>query len=313
MKNVVSFCFFSVIYTMVFSAFNTVNAAIDTLDQDIVKSESRFTDIVDGAEKNIRWFNNQKRKTEYSIIYLHGFSASRQELTPTTEMVADNIGANVFYTRLTGHGRSDDAMADADVLAWKKDAFEALRIGTQIGHKVIIVSASTGGTLATWLMTQPQAKSLVGNVMISPNFGVKSSAAKIINWPFGLTIAKWISGDYNSFTPVSEKHAKYWTERYPLEAVVPMLDLVDEVDALDKGKIAIPQLFIYSPQDMVVDVDMIKETATQFSSAPVSVYPFTVSKDHVQHVLSGDACSPESTQTMVDLITSYINNGFTLP
>lgn len=313
MKNVIFFHLFAAISLFSFSSFSSESTVINSLDQTLLKNESRFTDIVDGAEKSIRWFGNQKRKTEYSLIYLHGFSASRQELSPTTEMIADHIGANVFYARLTGHGRSDDAMTDASVSAWKKDALEAFKIGTQIGNKVIMVSASTGGTLATWLLSQLPPESFASNVMVSPNFGVKSSAAKIINWPFGLTIAKWVNGDYNSFTPISEKHAQYWTERYPLDAVVPMLDLVDEVEALDKTNITTPQLFIYSPQDKVVDVEKIKKTAAQFINAAVSIHPFDASTDPSQHVLSGEACSPESTQAMVDLITEYINNGFTLP
>ncbi len=312
--------FIHVIYLAIACYGSPILASFDAivieLNQHLVAKEAPFSDLVKGSEKHIRWhqrgLGEQPQKTPFSIVYLHGFSASRQELSPTTELVADRLGANAFYTRLTGHGRSDDAMGEAKVDAWKNDALEALRIGSQIGDKVILVSTSTGGTLATWLQTQAGSEVIVANIMISPNFGVKSSAAKIINWPLGLTIAKLINGDYNSFTPVSEKHAKFWTERYPLEAVVPMLDLVDEVKDLDKSGIGAPQLIIYSPEDKVVDIEAITDTAKEFSSAQVSVRPFTSSKDHVQHVLSGDACSPESTEDMVNLIAGYVEDDFAL-
>lgn len=288
------------------------NTDLTVLRAQIEKRESAYRDLVEGAEKSIRWFNGDARKTPYSIVYLHGFSASRQELSPSTELLAERIGANVFYTRLKGHGRSDDAMGEATVDAWKQDTLEAMNIATQIGDEVILVSTSTGGTLATWLQAHSSTANIAANIMVSPNFGISSSAGKIVNWPFGLTIAKWINGDYNSFVPVSEKHAKFWTERYPLEAVVPMLDLVDEVNDLEKSQITVPQLIIYSPRDKVVNVDNIVDSARQFSNAMVTVYPFTTSTDHVQHVLAGDACSPQSTSAMVELMASYIENDFIL-
>ncbi len=287
-------------------------ADLSKLELAIAQQEARYSDIIDGAEKHIRWADQTKQKTPYAIVYIHGFSATRQELSPTTELVAERIGANVYYTRLRGHGRSDDAMAEPSMDDWKKDTKEALSIGKQIGDKVILISASTGSTLATWLLSQAESNDVAANIMVSANYGVKSSSAKILSWPMGLTIAKWVNGDYVSFTPVSEKHAKYWTERYPLEAVMPMLDLVDEVDELDKSQFKQPQFLIYSPKDEVVDVEKIESTAREFSSAAVTLYPFKISKDHVQHVLSGDACSPSSTQAMVDLMVRYISNGFQL-
>ena len=63
------------------------------------------------------------------------------------DMVANSLGANIFYTRLTGHGRTTDAMREASVTAWMQDLAEAFEIGTVIGEEVIILSCSTGGTL----------------------------------------------------------------------------------------------------------------------------------------------------------------------
>ena len=287
-----------------------VNAQLIELEENIGQQESKFKDIVKGTEKQIRWHNGVKQKTPYSLVYLHGFSASRQELSPTTEVLADKIGANAFYTRLTGHGRSGQAMTEASVKAWKEDTLEAYEVGRQIGDQVILISASTGGTLATWLQSQESTTKLAANIMVSPNFGVNSSAASILLWPGGLTFAKWINGDERSFTPSNELHALYWTERYPLEAVVPMLELVEEVTELDKSKISIPQLFIYSPQDQVVDVERIEETIEEFKTSRVTAFKFTSSSDPAQHVLSGDACAPESTQDMVNIMESYITKGF---
>jgi len=281
------------------------------LDRYLQQSESKFSDIVDGAEKHIQWVSSNTNRathtqTELAIVYLHGFSASRQELSPVLETVANRLGANVFFTRLQGHGRSDDAMAEGSVAGWKNDVREAYEIGQAIGKRVILIGTSTGATLSTWAITQSFAKDTRANIMISPNYGVQSNSAWLMKSSLGIKIAKWINGDYHSFTPVSEQHEKFWTERYPLEAVTPMLKLVDEVTELDKSKTDVPQLLIYSPTDQVIDVAKVQSTAKEFSNAEVRVHPFTESKDHVQHVLAGVACSPESTNAMVELLVNYI-------
>ncbi|MDD4273595.1 MAG: hypothetical protein PHG14_07705 [Desulfobacter postgatei] len=38
-------------------------------------------------------------------VYIHGFSATRKETAPLSDLVAKTLNANLFYTRLSGHGR----------------------------------------------------------------------------------------------------------------------------------------------------------------------------------------------------------------
>ena len=78
----------------------------ENLEVYLKKSESRFSDVRPGTEKTIVWASpSQKVKTPISIIYLHGFSSSYQDTFPLCEIVAKQLGANLFYTRLSGHGR----------------------------------------------------------------------------------------------------------------------------------------------------------------------------------------------------------------
>ena len=278
------------------------------LESSINDAESQFADLVPEAKKQIRWFNNERVRSEYAIVYLHGFSASRQEISPVTERVADLLSANVFYPRLTGHGRSADAMRDGSVEKWQQDTRNAYATAQQLGDKIIVISTSTGATLATWLAAQTFSSALVANVMVSPNFGIASRSGEIVRWSWGLRLAKWMNGDYYSFEPQNEAHRLFWTERYPLEALVPMVKLVDDVVAMDKSTIRIPQLIIYSPNDQVVNVDRIIEIASEFSQSPTELVPFTTSQDPSQHVLAGDACSPESNDAMVELIANYLKS-----
>lgn len=276
------------------------------LEAKLAQSEQGISDIVDGAEKHIRWHQNKPQLSDIVIIYLHGFSASRQELSPVLENVADQLSANVFFTRLQGHGRSEDAMAQGSVYGWRNDVREAYELAGQLGKNIVLVGTSTGATLATWAATQDFAKDTQMIIMISPNFGVQNNSIWLMKWSWGVKFAKWLNGDYHSFTPVSEQHAQFWTERYPLEAFTPMVKLVDEVVQLDKSNITIPHLMIYSPTDKVIDVEKALNTAKEFSGAAMELRPFTVSTDHVQHVLAGVACSPEATEPMVNILVDYI-------
>lgn len=300
------FCTLVIGSTNAFSEPENTTNDLELLEQGIEVGETSFDDLVPEAKKKIRWFNNAKVKTDISIIYLHGFSASRQEISPVTERVADKLGANAFYTRLAGHGRSSDAMAEATVDAWKQDAEEAFNIANKIGNKVIVVSTSTGATLATWAATQGFSSNTIANIMISPNFGIANRSGEIVRWPLGLKFAKLVSGDYRSFEPRTESHRLFWTERYPMEALVPMVRLVDEVAELDKSTITAPQLLIYSPNDTVINVDKVLSTAEQFVNSETTLSPFTTSEDAGQHVLAGDACSPASNDDMVALVYNFI-------
>jgi len=213
----------------------------------------------------------------------------------------------VFYTRLRGHGRSDDAMAEASIDTWKKDVIEAYKIGQAIGDKVVLISTSTGGTLVTWLLSQEGIEQPFANIMISPNYAVQSNTAWLLKSSWGLRFAKMVNGDYNSFTPISDAHGKYWTERYPLEAAQPMVHLLDEIDALDKSQISTQQLIVYSPNDKVIKPQKVIDVSKEFNSSKTKLHAFTQSTDPYQHVLAGIACSPESTDDMVDVLSNYVS------
>lgn len=289
LKPATSILLCGVILTLIAHTTHAKELSLSNLDEILSQSELNYTDIVKGAEKQVVWYTKPGAKTALSIVYLHGFSATHKELSPMTETLAQRLGANIFYSRLRGHGRSDDAMAEATVDDWKADARQAYEIGTLIGDKVLIIGTSTGATLSTWLMTQTfiDSKKILANILISPNFAINGSGTWILKSSLGMWFAKLISGDYRGFTPQNEFHAMYWTERYPMEALLPMLALLDDVDDMDKSKITVPHLLVYSPKDAVIDVEKAIETVDELQSAPVVKIPFTTSTDPAQHVLVG--------------------------
>ena len=145
-------------------------------------------------------------------------------------------------------------------------------------------------------------------MLISPNFAVISKSAQVLQWSLGRWFVRTFVDDYHSFEPLNDFHKKYWTERYPIEAAVPMLDLVDDVDDLDKTKIETPQLIVYSPNDQIVNPEATISAVAQMKSAKVTLVPFTISKDPVQHLLVGKMSSPDEVDDMLKIIGEFLNS-----
>lgn len=279
---------------------------IKAIDAYLEDQEQRYTDIVDGTQKQVHWADQVGQKTEYSIIYMHGFSASRGEVAPLSEIIAKHLKANVFYTRLSGHGRSVEAMGEPDVDDWLEDSKEAYKIGSMIGDKVIAIGTSTGGTLIAWLAHQDFADSLHSAVMISSNFGVRDKKAYLLPYRLGMKIAKWINGPYWRFEVQNELHAKYWTEKYPLDAVVPMIELVKMVNKLDRSEISIPHLNIYSRSDEVINPSQIERYHQELGGQQNQLVEVKSESNCGNHVLAGDACSPTTTDDMAQIIKEFL-------
>ncbi|MFZ8461094.1 alpha/beta hydrolase, partial [Staphylococcus aureus] len=61
--------------------------------------------IKENNEARIVWANDTlKQKTNYAIVYLHGFSASQEEGNPVHRNIAKQFGCNLYLARLAEHG-----------------------------------------------------------------------------------------------------------------------------------------------------------------------------------------------------------------
>ena len=128
------------------------------LDAYLSGSEAGVSDLRPGDGKVIEWIDpSSPSVSPLSLVYLHGFSADRHEVDPLVGDLARELGANVFFTRLRGHGRDGAAMGEVSVEDWLDDVAEAVRIGSYIGERVVLVGTSTGGTLALWAAARDEA------------------------------------------------------------------------------------------------------------------------------------------------------------
>jgi pimeloyl-ACP methyl ester carboxylesterase len=141
-------------------------------------------------EARIAWFNDSlKQPTDYSVVYLHGFSASQEEGDPVHTEFAKAFGCNLYLSRLAEHGIDTvDAMVNLTAEKLWNSAKEAYAIGKQLGRKVIIIGTSTGGTLA--LKLAAEYPDIAGLILLSPNIAINDPNAWLLNDHWGLQASK---------------------------------------------------------------------------------------------------------------------------
>ncbi|MHA3916470.1 alpha/beta hydrolase [Halovulum sp. GXIMD14793] len=267
----------------------------DDPDGYLYRQEEDVPNLVRGAQKHIVWADPATRaKTEWAVVYVHGFSATSWEIRPVPSLVAGDLGANVLYTRLSGHGRDGAGMMDGTVPAWRTDMAEALAIGRQIGNRVLVIATSTGAALTTLALDQAEErKGVVGVIYVSPNFALKDWRAGILGWPFARSIAPMIEGSERIIAPRNDEHQRRWTLRYPSETLAALGALLRAVSDVQYEQIDIPALFVLSDDDQVVSAPTARAVAARWGGK-AQIYPVQLREDDdpFNHVIVGDIMSP---------------------
>jgi esterase/lipase len=272
----------------------------------LAAAESRFPDIVPGAEKTIVWAHPDRRRTPLAVVYLHGYTATRQEVAPLCDQLAAALGANLFYTRLAGHGRAPAALGEASAEDWLRDAAEALAIGRALGERVVVVGTSTGGTLALWLAQRPEAADIAAQILVSPNLGPRDERSTLLAGPWGYQLQRWLIGEEYRWQPANERQAKYWTWKYPARALVPMMALVKSVRDSPLEDIRVPTLVIHSPKDSVVSPARIEAAYARLGAPVKRIVKVEDSEDRAHHVLAGDILAPSGTAALLAPMLEFV-------
>ena len=268
--------------------------------------------LVPGTEQRIRW-QKPGRRTDYAVVYVHGFSATRQEIAPTAELVADRLGANLFETRLSGHGHETEPMAGVTAEGWIQNAVTALTIGEAIGDKLVVISASTGSTLTLALDGFSHLDNVEALVMISPNFAPADPAAQWITRPFGKLMMKLAAGDTRTWQAHNDQQEIYWTTSYPSDAVIEVMRLVDYVQTKLPATIDQQLLMFVSPDDSVVSPEAAREAFDAIDAPRKEWISVDKTGDPSNHILSGDILSPDTTEWVVSEIVEFVNGSSARP
>lgn len=236
-------------------------------------------------EARIIWADDStKQKTAYSIVYLHGFSASQEEGEPVHRNIAKKFGCNLYLSRLAEHGiDTTDAMIHLTADEYWESAKQALAIGKQIGNKVILMTTSTGGTNALQLAaTYPD--DVAALILMSPNIAINDPNAWLANNHWGVQIAHLVLGsnyvDGKDQRPLTRQ---YWYTHYRVEAVAALEEMLETTmtkETFEKVKQPVDLLYFYKDeqhQDSVVKVsamlDMYNELGTPESEKRKQAMP----------------------------------------
>jgi esterase/lipase len=246
-------------------------ASIDALDSYITAMEAPHK-IKPNNQAKIIWADSSKSQTEYALVYLHGFSASQMEGDPVHQNIAKQFNCNLYLARLAEHGidTTEDLMNLTADQYWES-AKLAYAIGKQIGKKVILMSTSTGGTLALQLASvYPE---IAGLILYSPNIEVFNPSAPLLDNPWGLQIGRAVlKSNYVDIKYKDSAYPKYWNSHYRIEGVVALQNLLEATmtEATFK-KIHQPTLALYyykdeAHQDNVVKVKAIQKMMQQIAT-----------------------------------------------
>jgi esterase/lipase len=223
-------------------------------------------------EARIIWYNDSiKEKTEYAVVYLHGFSASQEEGDPVHLNFAKKFGCNLYLSRLAEHGvDTTEPLKNFTVEGIWNSAVEAYAIGKQLGKKVILMSTSTGGTLALKLCAEfPE---IAASIMLSPNIAINDANAWLLNNRWGLQIAHLILGEHRVINDTTFLYNKYWNTRYSTNSLVQLEELLEStMKESTFKKINQPSLLLYyfkdeEHQDHVVKVSSMKRMFAQLNT-----------------------------------------------
>ena len=246
-------------------------ASIDALDSYITAMEAPHK-IKPNNQAKIIWADSSQSQTEYALVYLHGFSASQMEGDPVHQNIAKHFNCNLYLARLAEHGidTTEDLMNLTADQYWES-AKLAYAIGKQIGKKVILMSTSTGGTLA--LQLAANYPEIAGLILYSPNIEVFNPSAPLLDNPWGLQIGRAVlKSNYVDIKYKDSAYPKYWNSHYRIEGVVALQNLLEATmtEATFK-KIHQPTLALYyykdeAHQDNVVKVKAIQKMMQQIAT-----------------------------------------------
>ena len=214
-------------------------------------------------EARIVWANDSIREqTEYSIVYLHGFSSSQAEGDPVHLHTACEFGCNLYLSRLADHGLdTTDALINFSVDKYWESAKQALAVGKRLGKKVIIMATSAGGALALKLAAEFPGD-VYALVLLSPCIAINDPSAWLLNNHWGLKIARLVVGsDYIDSKDERPLNKQYWYTHYRLEGAGALEEFLETTmtSAIFRKVTQPTQLLYYFKdqihQDSVVKVD----------------------------------------------------------
>lgn len=313
LRSASKWLFYLYILAQLFLVFGTPYIA-NNFKYDIKAGKLKFAQLVTDSglikqqlrPKTDKMYVGKMTKSQYSICYVHGFSASRMELEPVVSRVASLLGANLFFTRLRGHGyKQPQILKTVSAQDWIEDTIECLEVAARTGDKVVLMGTSLGASLASLVAINTKYK-IHSLILVSPFFGIKDQKADLLAGYFGGYIADFYFKGYRSFKPVNPEQGEYWTTTYPASVLKPIMMISMAIRQTDFSKIKVPVFVAYSTKDEVIDINQVDKKYEQIQTQK------RLDKDptYLSHVLAGDIVNPRGNAKLQKNIHSFIKANY---
>ncbi len=237
-----------------------INVPLPEIEAYISEKESKIKDIKSDNQARIIWADEKlKQKTEFSVVYLHGFSASQKEGDPIHTEFAKRYGFNLYLARLEDHGKADsNSFINLTPDNYVQSAEDAIDIGKLLGNKVIVMSCSTGSTLSAILASS--GENIHSMIMYSPNIDLYDQKSDFLLYPWGKKLTNLIIGGEYNRNNYDSLAQKYCNSIYHTNSLFVVKSLINEYMTEENfKKITIPVFMGYyykdeENQDKVVSV-----------------------------------------------------------
>jgi pimeloyl-ACP methyl ester carboxylesterase len=271
-------------------ALPTLPESLRELESDIQKQEASFHDLKPEAAARFVWHPDwEYQKSPYSLVYLHGFTASLGEGEPIHRTMAHRYGMNLFLPRIAGHGRGPDGFHRIRARHFVESAAHALAVGQAIGERVILMGTSTGAALALHLAAH--FSNVHSLILYSPLIRFYRSVVSLIGRPSIQMLTKLaLGGDYIQNKKLQEPPLnQVWDPTYRLEGLLALVSLVRRTMRKSTfQKIHQPTFLGYyykskKEQDQTVSVDAMLEMFDQLATpeSKKRKVPFPEANAHV--------------------------------
>jgi len=274
---------------------------LSSLKSDIDKKEKTFPKLKHDNEKKVG-FNNQPKPTDYALIYMPGFSATRKEIFPVVETLAKQFSANYFLTRFPAHGESGADYKNLIAQDLFDTGYEALEVAPKLGKKKIFIGTSTGAAILAAALVQDL--DIDAAVFVSPAFAVYPKNSWLLSTRIGPIVNKLFVEEFRSWTPRNPAMEQYWNTSYHRNGLIALLQSVEYVRSLDFSLIKKPVLVLYTKNDNVVVVDAILSKFAEIKNPQKRLVEVPASN----HVLAGEFTSPETTEMVIKEIHDWIQS-----
>ena len=272
--------------------FPSISDIPEDIDGYLEQKESEVNDIYPYAEKTIFWKNSNKNKTNYSIVFIHGFTTTGYQSKEFLNKLSAELNANLFMTRLSGHGVPYEGTKQMQIDKIMHDVSEAIIIGEKIGENVILVGHSLGGALSMLAADdEVLSKKIDTLVLFAPgNSGFSSFA--FMNTLISSLVDRtgslcWlIDCDPRSFMelPDDEKWENYFATDFDTNIFYQIARIPFATDRISYDTISTSALVFYDENDLLVNASKLKSNFKKWAAKNKILSVETLETDRGKHM-----------------------------